>query len=113
MLGGGRVHMCEQGVLRGEAGGRVRARQSHDLTGAGAARDQRHESRVGMLLAGLWLRGTGFERAIERAPEDRATSHGRRARSSYFVHRYDLDIYRGGGTHKPLQAVEYIYSYTS
>ena len=34
-LGGGRVHMCEQGVLRGEAGGRVRARQRHHLTGAG------------------------------------------------------------------------------
>ena len=61
-----------------EAGGRVRARQSYDLTGAGELRRgiNRHESRVAMLLAGIWLRGTGFERAIERAPEDRATSHG-------------------------------------
>ena len=50
------------------AGGRVRARQSHDLTGELRRGINVTSHGVGMLLAGTWLRGTGFERAIERAP---------------------------------------------
>ena len=81
---GGRANVWADGecTCASEAGGRVRARQSHDLTGAGELRRGINVTShgVGMLLAGTWLRGTGFERAIERAPEDRATSHGRDGR---------------------------------
>ena len=105
--------MVNAHVQARRAGGCGRGKAMISLAQASCGAGSTSRVTGGMLLAGIWLRGTGFERAIERAPEDRATSHGsgdgRDLRN--FVHRY-LPIYQGGGTQpKRCKSVEYIYSY--
>ena len=74
----GEMNMCEPGVLCGEAGGRARARQRHHLTGAGEfRRGINGASRGWGYFARLMLARGWFDRAIERAPGDVATSEGR------------------------------------
>ena len=67
--------MCEQGMLFGEVGGLVRARWGQMLASTGELRrgmsceDGEAAAGGGLLVGRRW-----FERAIERAPEDVATS---------------------------------------
>ena len=70
----GRVQACEQGVLFGEAGGRVRARQRHLFTGASELRRQISVTSRGWGAARGVYSGRGwFERDRKRADLAAAT----------------------------------------
>ena len=80
------VQASEQIMRFGEAGGQVRARQSTPLAGAGesghgmSCEDGEAAAGGGLLVGRRW-----FERVIERAPEDVATTHERRDGKSSIV----------------------------
>ena len=76
MRADGEMNMCEQGVLRGEAGGRVRgaAGPRSGVRWRVGARDQRAGAREEVLRAAYWLRGAGSSGPSSAHQEDVATS---------------------------------------